>query len=70
MHPHHYGLMKAAYSVNETLNVLSIGRTALYGLVKAKRLTPAKFGKKTLFLAPDLARLLDELRTGSAAEAL
>jgi hypothetical protein len=62
MSPHEYGLLKAAYSVNETLNVLSIGRTALYGLVKDGPLKPAKFGKKTLFLAPDLARLLDELR--------
>ena len=69
MHPHEYGLLKAAYSVNETMAVLSIGRTSLYELVKNKKLTPAKFGKKTLFLAPDLARLLDELRAGSAPKA-
>jgi hypothetical protein len=27
MHPHEYGLLKAAYSVNETLALLSLGRT-------------------------------------------
>jgi hypothetical protein len=32
--PHTYGLLKAAYSVNETLAMLSIGRTSLYSLVK------------------------------------
>ena len=63
MHPHEYGLLKAAYSVNETLNVLSIGRTALYGLVKNGKLKPTKLGKKTLFYATDLAQFLDRLRS-------
>jgi hypothetical protein len=62
MSPQEYGLVKAAYSVNETLHLLSIGRTALYKLVNSGRLKQSKFGKKTLFMAPDLARLLDELR--------
>jgi excisionase family DNA binding protein len=74
MHPHEYGLLKAAYSVKETLTVLSIGRTALYALVKTKRLKATKFGKKTLFLAADLAQLLDDMRNstpvfGKAAKA-
>jgi excisionase family DNA binding protein len=69
MHPHEYGLLKAAYSVNETLNVLSIGRTALYGLVKNGKLKPAKLGKKTLFYAADLAQFLDRLRPPETAPA-
>jgi len=62
MHPHDYGLTKAAYSVNETLNVLSIGRTSLYMLVKRGDLKPSKLGRKTLFTAADIAALLTKLQ--------
>ena len=54
--------VRAAYSVNETLEVLSIGRTSLYRLVKERALKPAKLGKKTLFFASDIAMLLAKLR--------
>jgi excisionase family DNA binding protein len=60
--PHEYGLVKVAYSVNETLNLLSIGRTSLYKLVARGVLRPAKLGKKTLFYASDIAALLTKLR--------
>jgi excisionase family DNA binding protein len=66
MHPYEYGLQKAAYSVSEAMSVLSIGRTSIYLLVKDGKLTPTKMGRKTLFLAADLARLLDELRASFA----
>ena len=46
IHPHAFGLTKAAYSVRETLIVLSIGRTSLYKLVRLRKLTPIKLGKK------------------------
>jgi hypothetical protein len=59
--------VKAAYSVNETLDVLSIGRTKLYQLVNLDELHPVKVGKKTLFLAPDLAAFLTKLAAGGAA---
>jgi hypothetical protein len=59
--PRTYGLVKAAYSVNETLAMLSIGRTSLYDLVKQRHLKPLKLGRKTLFLATDLAGLLSKL---------
>jgi len=62
MHPHEYGLLKAAYSVNETLALLSLGRTTLYQLVKDGDLVPTKIGKKTLFAAPDIASLLNKRR--------
>lgn len=57
-----FGLQKAAYSVNETIEVLSIGRTSLYALVKRGELEPVKVGKKTLFLSPDITRFLIRLR--------
>jgi excisionase family DNA binding protein len=68
MAPHEYGLQKAAYAVSEATTVLSIGKTALYELVKNGRLKPVKLGRKTLFLASDLARLLEELRGASSAK--
>ncbi|MGE5546496.1 MAG: helix-turn-helix domain-containing protein [Solirubrobacterales bacterium] len=62
LQPHDFGLFKAAYSVNETLSLLSIGRTSLYEAIKDGRLNPKKFGHKTLFLAPDLANFLNTLQ--------
>jgi len=62
MHPHEYGLTRAAYSVNETLALLSIGRTSLYELVKSGDLKPGKIGKKTLIYAADIAALLEKIR--------
>jgi hypothetical protein len=59
--PLDYGLTKAAYSVNETLATLSIGRTSLYAMVRQGHLNPLKLGRKTLFLATDLAGLLAKL---------
>jgi hypothetical protein len=60
--PRVFGFVKAAYSVDETLDVLSIGRTSLYAAVKRGDLHPVKFGKKTLFLAVNLAAFLVKLR--------
>ena len=53
---------KAAYTVNETLDLLSIGRTSLYAAVKEGDLHPVKFGRKTLFYAQDLAVFLKLLK--------
>ena len=60
--PRAFGLMKAAYAVGETLDLLSIGRTSLYAAVKRGDLKHVKFGKKTLFYAADLAAFLTKLR--------
>jgi hypothetical protein len=60
--PRSFGFTKAAYSVNETLDLLSIGRTSLYAAVKLGDLHPVKFGRKTLFYAADLAIFLTTLR--------
>lgn len=63
--PHAFGLTKAAYAVNETLDLLSIGRTSLYAAVKQGDLHPVKFGRKTLFYAADLAAFLAKLSNAS-----
>lgn len=43
--PRVFGLMKAAYAVGETLDLLSIDRTSLYAAVKRGDLKRVKFGK-------------------------
>ena len=60
--PSALGFTKVAYAVDETLELLSIGRTALYAAVKRGDLKRVKFGKKTLFYAADLAAFLARLR--------
>jgi excisionase family DNA binding protein len=77
MHPHEYakiraasgstdprafGLVKVAYSVNETLQLLSIGRTSLYEAAKRGDLKLVKLGKKTLVYAADIVAFLTQLR--------
>lgn len=60
--PSALGFTKVAYAVDETLELLSIGRTALCAAVKRGDLKRVKFGKKTLFYAADLAAFLARLR--------
>lgn len=61
MSPEEFGLHKAAYGVSELLEIMPFGRTALYAEVRAGRLKATKLGKKTLFLAPDIAAFLSAL---------
>jgi hypothetical protein len=67
--PHAFWLFKSAYSVKATLDLLSIGRTSLYAAVKRGDLHPVKFGRKTLFLAADLAAFLARLDNTSEQSA-
>lgn len=60
--PRALGLTKAAYAVRETLELLSIGRTSLYAAIQRGELRSVKFGRRTLFLANDLANFLIALR--------
>jgi excisionase family DNA binding protein len=60
--PRAFGLLKAAYSINETLELLSIGRTSLYEAVNRGDLKIVKFGNKTLVYAADLAAFLTLLK--------
>lgn len=66
--PRALGLLKATYSVAETLELLSIGRTSLYAAVKRGELTPIKFGRKTLLCAVDLATFLNRLKDAAVAK--
>ena len=61
MYSEHFNLNKPAYSVNELLRALPLGRTSLYKAIKSGKLRALKFGKKTLFLAADVASFLETL---------
>jgi excisionase family DNA binding protein len=50
-----------AYTIAETCRVSGIGRTNIYGLIKAGALRARKHGKRTLVLHRDLQRLLENL---------
>ena len=62
MHPHTYGLVKAAYSVTEAMSLLSLGRTSIYELMKGGKLKATKCGRRTLFLSSDIAVFLSQLQ--------
>jgi excisionase family DNA binding protein len=66
--PRTFGLLKVAYSVKETISLLSIGRTTFYELVDRGDLKITKLGRKSLVYAIDLAALLTQLRAGRAQE--
>ncbi len=68
IHPSALGFTKVAYAVGETLELLSIGRTALYAAVKRGDLKRVKFGKKTLFYAADLAAFMARLQHRSESD--
>jgi excisionase family DNA binding protein len=64
--PRTFGLVRAAYGVDQVLELLSIGRTSLYAAVRRGELKPVKFGKKTLFYASDLAAFLMRLKEAAS----
>jgi hypothetical protein len=67
--PRAFGLVKVAYGVGATIELLSIWRTLLHAAVRRGELTPVKFGKKTLFYATDLAAFLTKLRGAASGAA-
>ncbi len=52
---------KAAYSVDEACELLSIGRTLLYTEIKAGRLRPVKCGRRTLIPHAELEAFIARL---------
>ncbi|KAA1054442.1 helix-turn-helix domain-containing protein [Azospirillum argentinense] len=62
--PQAFGLCKPAYRVLEAADLLSLSRTKLYELVKSQQLKATKCGRRTLFLAVDIADFLSRLQNG------
>lgn len=58
-----------AYSPSQAAAALSIGRTALFALIREGRLPAKKLGSRTLIRRADLIRLVDELACVEAPDA-
>lgn len=54
-------MLKSAYTVNEALQEIGIGRSKLYSEIAAGKITPRKIGKKTIILAKDIQEYLEAL---------
>jgi len=50
---------KLAYSINETAQALSLGRTSVYAMLADGRLKSFKLGRRTLIKAESIHRLVD-----------
>jgi len=55
---------KLAYGVRDAIHITGISRTSLYARVKSGELRATKCGRKTSFLAADIAAFLAGLRKG------
>lgn len=49
-----------AFTPEETADILTVGRTAIYELMKAKRLRPVKIGNKNVISLREIERFLLE----------
>jgi excisionase family DNA binding protein len=67
LNPADFGLTKAAYTINEALAVLPIGKTTLYAMIAAGEIAVIRFGKRVSISAPDIADLLNRHRVASAS---
>jgi predicted DNA-binding transcriptional regulator AlpA len=56
-------MVKQAYTVNEVIKEIGIGRSKLYAEIKDGKIIPRKIGKKTIFLAKDVETYLNDLPT-------
>ena len=49
---------KLAYSINDTAQTLSLGRTSIYAMIADGRLEAFKLGRRTLIRAESVRRLV------------
>jgi excisionase family DNA binding protein len=55
------------YTINQTMNILGVGRTSIYKLVKSGELNALKLGRRTLIAASDIAALMKRLQKEAEA---
>ena len=60
--PQELGLTRPAYAVDETIQLINTSRGRLYENVRAGKLRMTKNGRQSIFLAPDIAEFLSNLR--------
>lgn len=66
MQSHNTNLTKLAYSVKQTCEVSSLGRTSIYALIAEGKLKVVRIGGRTLILAESLHDLLAGRVSGKA----
>lgn len=52
-------MQKSAYTINEAVNEIGIGRSKLYGEIKAGKITVRKIGRKSVILSNEIQRYLE-----------
>jgi excisionase family DNA binding protein len=52
---------RLAYSVSEACQIAAIGRTTLYSAIGTRKLPARKIGRRTVILAEDLRRFLENM---------
>ncbi len=50
---------RLAYSINDTAETLSLGRTSIYAMIADGRLDAFKLGRRTLIRAESIRRLVE-----------
>ncbi len=53
------------FSINETADLLRVGRSTVYKLIASGDLKPRKIGTRTIIIGSDLTRFLDHAVTAS-----
>ena len=53
-----FDMERLAYSINETAQTLSLGRTSVYAMIADGRLVAFKLGRRTLIKADSIQRLV------------
>ncbi|WP_141400449.1 helix-turn-helix domain-containing protein [Magnetospirillum sp. 15-1] len=63
--PQTYGLTKPIYDFDELLSLIPLKRTKIFELIRDGKLQKTKCGRRTIFLAQDVAAFLWQLQQGN-----
>ena len=61
-------MTKSAYTINEAVNEIGIGRTKLYAEIKDGKIQIRKIGRKSIILADELLKYLNSLPSSEEAQ--
>lgn len=61
MTPEQLGLKKVGYRISEAIQILPIGKTKLYELIKLGKIKRKKLGRSSVLLTSDILALLETL---------
>lgn len=58
-------MTKLSVTIPEAAEMIGVGRSSIYLLIRGKKLTPRKHGTRTLILVEDLKRYVENLPAAS-----